>query len=99
MEISNDFSEIEKQKIQNILKIFGNINEKNFFSKTLPEQKNLSFIFNFEDENMKVFYPKNSGCLSHEIIQGFQNSLFYSFFYRPYIEEFEIPTDKHIKKT
>ena len=39
MEISNDFSEIEKQKIQNILKIFGNINEQIFFSKTLPEKK------------------------------------------------------------
>ena len=24
--------------------------------------------------------------------------LFFIFFYRPYIEEFEIPTDKHIKK-
>ena len=66
MEISNSFLKIEQQKIQNILKIFGNRNEKIFFSKTLPEKK--SFIFNFEDENIKVFYPKISGCLSHEII-------------------------------
>ena len=97
MEISSSFLKIET-KIQNILKIFGNKNEKMFFSKTLPEKKILSFIFNFDDENIKVFYPKNSGCISYEIIQGFQNSLFYSFFYRPFVEEFEIQTDQHIKK-
>ena len=47
---------------------------KFFFPKLYLKKKLI------EDENIKVFYPKNSGCLSHEIIQGFQNSLFYSFF-------------------
>ena len=44
MEISNDFSEIEKQKIQNILKIFGNINE-NFFFPKLYLKKKFKFYF------------------------------------------------------
>ena len=35
MEIANDFSEIEKQKIQNILKIFGNIKKFKFFNGEL----------------------------------------------------------------
>ena len=39
MEISNSFLKIEKQKIQNILKIFGNINEKIFFPKLYLKKK------------------------------------------------------------
>ena len=39
MEISNEFSQLEKQKIQNILKIFGNINENFFFPKIFLKKK------------------------------------------------------------